>query len=99
LLRVKSRPSSESLKAGTKTGTFFFEGGAENAAALGVFNKEFADALVKLPTADDFVGIPFFEDGFDDFLDVIEISFRLEGIVDAVVAARKSWLSSILEGS
>ena len=79
-------------EGGNEDGNIVLVGGFENAAALGVFDKEFADAFVKLPTADDFVGIPFFEDAVDDFLDVIEIGFRLEGIVDAVVAGEEEFV-------
>ena len=52
-------------------------------------DKEFADAAVELPTANHFVGIPFFQDAIDDFFDVIEIGFWFKRIVDAVVASEK----------
>jgi hypothetical protein len=71
---------------------FVFESGLEDAAALGVFCEEFTDAPVKFPTADDFAGIPFVEDAVDDFFDVIEIGFGLEGVVDTVVAGKKELL-------
>jgi hypothetical protein len=75
-----------------KDGDVAFESGLEDAAALGIFCEEFADAPVKFPTADDFAGIPFVEDAIDDFFDVIEIGFGLEGVVDAVVAGEKEFL-------
>jgi len=57
-----------------------------------VLGEIFADAAVKFPTADDFLGIPTFENGVDDFLDMIEIGFRLERIVDAVVAGEEEFV-------
>ena len=73
-------------ESGNEDGDIVLESGPENAAARGGFLEEFADALVELPTADDFVGIPLFEDAVDDCLDVIEIGFGFERIVDAIVA-------------
>ena len=52
----------------------------------------FADSVVEFPTADDFVVIPFFENGVDYFFDVIEIGFGLERIVDTVVAGEEEFV-------
>jgi hypothetical protein len=68
------------------------EGGAKDAAAPGGVVEKCPDAFVELPAADDFFGIPFFEDGVDNFLDVIEIGFGLEGIVDAIVASEEEFV-------
>jgi len=79
-------------KGGNEDGDVTLEGGAENATTVGVFVEIFADFAMQLPTADDFFGVPFFENGVDDFLDVIEIAFGLEGIVDAVVAGEEKFV-------
>ncbi len=79
-------------ESGNEDGNIAFVGGAKNTAAVGVLVEKFADAMVKFPTADDFFGVPFFEDGVDDFLDVIEIGFRFERIVDAVVAGAEEFV-------
>jgi hypothetical protein len=79
-------------KSGDEDGNVAFEGGAENAAAVGVFVEKFANAMVEFPTADDFFGVPFFEDGVDNFLDVVEIGFGFERIVDAVVAGAEEFV-------
>ena len=79
-------------EGGNEDGDVVFESGFENAATLGGFLEEFADTFVEFPTADDFVGIPLFEDAVNDFFDVIEIGFGLEGIVDAIVAGAKKFV-------
>jgi hypothetical protein len=79
-------------ESGNKHRDVVVESGLEDAAALGVFCEEFADAPVKFPTADDFAGIPFVEDAVDDLFDVIEIGFGLEGVVDPVVSGEKEFL-------
>jgi len=62
-------------EGGNEDGNVVFESGFENAPALGGFLEKFADTFVKLPTANDFVGIPLFEYAVDNFFDVIEIGF------------------------
>ena len=79
-------------EGGDEDGDIVFVSGFEDAAALGVFLEEFADAFMDLPTADDFGGVPFFVDGVDNFLDVIEIGFRFEGIVNAVVTSEEEFV-------
>jgi hypothetical protein len=85
-------------ESGNKNGDVVFESRPEDAAALGVLCEEFADAPVKFPATDDFVGIPLVEDAVDDFFDVIEIGLGLEGVVDAVVAGEKEFLVVHLGG-
>jgi hypothetical protein len=76
-------------EGGDENGDVVLVGGFENAAVLGIFDEKFADALVKLPAANDFIGIPFVEDAVDNLFDVIEVGFGFEGIIDAVVAGEE----------
>jgi len=79
-------------EGGDEDGDVSFVGGAENAAAGGVLGEIFADFAMEFPTADYFFGIPRFENAVDDFLDVIEIGFWLERIVDAVIAGEEEFV-------
>ncbi len=76
-------------EGGNEDGNLVVVGGLENAAAFGVLDEILADALVEFPTANNFLWIPILENAVDDIFDVIEIAFRLDGVVDAVVAGEK----------
>jgi hypothetical protein len=73
-------------------GHFVFASGFENAAAFGVFAEKFADTLVELPAADNFIRLPLVEDTVDDLFDVIEIGFGLERIVHTIVAGKEKFV-------
>ena len=79
-------------EGGDKDRDVVSESGFEDAAAFGVVGEILADAFVELPTADGFGGIPIVEDDFDNFFDVIQIGFGLEGVVDTVIAGEEELL-------
>jgi hypothetical protein len=79
-------------EGGDEDGDIVLESGAKDAAATGGVVEKCPDAFVELPATHDFFGIPLFEDTVNYLLDVIKISFRLEGIVDAIVASEEEFI-------
>ena len=79
-------------EGGDENGNVVVVGGAENTSALRVLGEIFADAAMEFPTADYFLGIPGFENAINDFFDVIEIGFRFERIVNAIVAGEEEFV-------
>ena len=86
LCSATSSPISESLKAGTNTGTFFSYADFRMPRSFTFSLRIAPDLTIDLVRANDFAVVPSFEDFRDDGLDVIEVRLRLQRVVHAVVA-------------